>query len=367
MKIIFQSLLMRQEWFDWKDNSDYKKKKRSPRAAHACWSGLVFPISITRRLTPYSQAFDSQVRSRESFPASFCFIFGCNVFDLFPDNYFEPSPSYSQSFGRFFDIYLEENGFFNIITACKNVSGNPVKPESDGSITVLVIHDRNPVTVASSQGLIPMLAATTPPRNAHPLPFSPEWSILSKEVTNNNFAKGHYTTEQEIMERCSGWIRKRANDCIGLQVFLISQVVSGGAGSDLGISTSGASFGRLWVELETGFPYLTFMPSTCLLTCPPSGSFQPFPQAYEDHHAWIYVLHHLSPCIPMSLIFYSLHHFLSLYAPPPHTHISSTAHFNTHHIHYAHSPTLYILHNHIILTIHHHPIGMITFFFSPPF
>ena len=87
------------------------KKREVREIVHACWSSMVFPISITRRLTPYSQIFDSQVRSREIFPTSILFHLRLWCFDLSHDDYFEPSSSYSQSFGRFLSYIWKKTDF----------------------------------------------------------------------------------------------------------------------------------------------------------------------------------------------------------------------------------------------------------------
>ncbi|RVX15771.1 Retrovirus-related Pol polyprotein from transposon RE1 [Vitis vinifera] len=66
------SWLMRQECFDWKDDSDYKEE-RSPRnrSCMLIWYGVSYIHN--QALDPYSQIFDSQVRSREIFPTSILF------------------------------------------------------------------------------------------------------------------------------------------------------------------------------------------------------------------------------------------------------------------------------------------------------
>merc|ERR1711927_122958 len=50
----------------------------------------------------------------------------------------------------------------------------------------------------------------------------------------NNFARGHYTIGKEIVDLCLDRIRKLADQCTGLQGFLVFNAVGGGTGSGLG-------------------------------------------------------------------------------------------------------------------------------------
>merc|ERR1711957_1082702 len=50
----------------------------------------------------------------------------------------------------------------------------------------------------------------------------------------NNFARGHYTIGREIVDLCLDRIRKLADQCTGLQGFLVFNSVGGGTGSGLG-------------------------------------------------------------------------------------------------------------------------------------
>nr|XP_016441582.1 PREDICTED: tubulin alpha-2 chain-like [Nicotiana tabacum] len=58
--------------------------------------------------------------------------------------------------------------------------------------------------------------------------------ISGKEDAANNFARGHYTVGNEIVDLCLDRIRKLADNCTGLQGFLVFNVVGGGTGSGLG-------------------------------------------------------------------------------------------------------------------------------------
>ncbi|KAL6138787.1 hypothetical protein ACLB2K_064066 [Fragaria x ananassa] len=64
--------------------------------------------------------------------------------------------------------------------------------------------------------------------------FHPEQLISGKEDAANNFARGHYTIGKEIVDLCLDQIRKLADNCTGLQGFLVFNAVGGGTGSGLG-------------------------------------------------------------------------------------------------------------------------------------
>ncbi|XP_042449807.1 tubulin alpha-2 chain-like isoform X2 [Zingiber officinale] len=64
--------------------------------------------------------------------------------------------------------------------------------------------------------------------------FHPEQLINGKEDAANNFARGHYTIGKEIVDLCLDRIRKLADNCTGLQGFLVFNAVGGGTGSGLG-------------------------------------------------------------------------------------------------------------------------------------
>ena len=61
--------------------------------------------------------------------------------------------------------------------------------------------------------------------------FHPEQLISGKEDAANNFARGHYTIGKEIVDLCLDRIRKLADNCTGLQGFLIFHATGGGTGS----------------------------------------------------------------------------------------------------------------------------------------
>merc|ERR1712014_50409 len=63
--------------------------------------------------------------------------------------------------------------------------------------------------------------------------FHPEQLISGKEDAANNFARGHYTIGKEIVDLVLDRVRKLADNCTGLQGFMIFNAVGGGTGSGL--------------------------------------------------------------------------------------------------------------------------------------
>merc|ERR1711934_1199284 len=64
--------------------------------------------------------------------------------------------------------------------------------------------------------------------------FHPEQLITGKEDAANNYARGHYTVGKEIVDLCLDRLRKLADQCTGLQGFLVFHSVGGGTGSGFG-------------------------------------------------------------------------------------------------------------------------------------
>merc|ERR1712118_91272 len=64
--------------------------------------------------------------------------------------------------------------------------------------------------------------------------FHPEQLISGKEDAANNFARGHYTIGKEIVDLVLDRLRKLADNCTGLQGFLVYNACGGGTGSGLG-------------------------------------------------------------------------------------------------------------------------------------
>jgi len=64
--------------------------------------------------------------------------------------------------------------------------------------------------------------------------FHPEQLITGKEDAANNYARGHYTIGKEMVDLTLERIRKLADQCTGLQGFMIFHSVGGGTGSGFG-------------------------------------------------------------------------------------------------------------------------------------
>ena len=61
--------------------------------------------------------------------------------------------------------------------------------------------------------------------------FHPEQLITGKEDAANNYARGYYTLGKEILDTVMGQIRKLADQCSGLEGFLLFHSFGGGTGS----------------------------------------------------------------------------------------------------------------------------------------
>ncbi|XP_021663209.2 tubulin alpha-2 chain-like [Hevea brasiliensis] len=64
--------------------------------------------------------------------------------------------------------------------------------------------------------------------------FSPALPPRATQDAANNFARGYYTIGKEIVDLYLDRIRKLADNCTGLQGFLVFNAVGGGSGSGLG-------------------------------------------------------------------------------------------------------------------------------------
>merc|ERR1712057_105547 len=64
--------------------------------------------------------------------------------------------------------------------------------------------------------------------------YHPEQLISGKEDAANNYARGHYTVGKEIVDLALDRLRKLADQCTGLQGFMVFNTVGGGTGSGLG-------------------------------------------------------------------------------------------------------------------------------------
>jgi len=64
--------------------------------------------------------------------------------------------------------------------------------------------------------------------------YHPEQLISGKEDAANNYARGHYTVGRELLDGTMDRIRKLADNCSGLQGFLVFHSFGGGTGSGFG-------------------------------------------------------------------------------------------------------------------------------------
>ncbi|KAH8819083.1 Tubulin/FtsZ, GTPase domain-containing protein [Xylogone sp. PMI_703] len=64
--------------------------------------------------------------------------------------------------------------------------------------------------------------------------FHPEQMITSKEDAANNYARGHYTVGRNMIDQVMDRVRRVADNCSGLQGFLIFHSFGGGTGSGFG-------------------------------------------------------------------------------------------------------------------------------------
>ncbi|KAI9270528.1 tubulin alpha-1 chain [Phascolomyces articulosus] len=64
--------------------------------------------------------------------------------------------------------------------------------------------------------------------------FHPEYLISGKEDAANNYARGHYTIGREMIDNVMDRVRRLADNCTGLQGFLLFHSFGGGTGSGFG-------------------------------------------------------------------------------------------------------------------------------------
>ena len=58
--------------------------------------------------------------------------------------------------------------------------------------------------------------------------------ITGKEDASNNYARGHYTVGKEMIDQVLDKVRRVADNCAGLQGFLVFHSFGGGTGSGFG-------------------------------------------------------------------------------------------------------------------------------------
>lgn len=64
--------------------------------------------------------------------------------------------------------------------------------------------------------------------------YHPDQVITGQEDAANNYARGHYTVGKEMIDHVMDRIRKLADQCTGLQGFLVFHATGGGTGSGFG-------------------------------------------------------------------------------------------------------------------------------------
>jgi len=64
--------------------------------------------------------------------------------------------------------------------------------------------------------------------------YHPEQLISGKEDAANNYARGHYTIGKEIVDLVLDRIRKLADNCTGMQGFMVFHSFGGGTGAGFG-------------------------------------------------------------------------------------------------------------------------------------
>ena len=109
--------------------------------------------------------------------------------------------------------------------------------------------------------------------------FHPEQLISGKEDAANNYARGHYTIGKEIVDLCLDRIRKLADNCTGLQGFLVFHSVGGGTGSGLGsllLERLSVDYGK---KSKLGF---TVYPSPQVST----AVVEPYNSVLSTHRCW---------------------------------------------------------------------------------
>merc|ERR1712060_1005300 len=105
--------------------------------------------------------------------------------------------------------------------------------------------------------------------------FHPEQLISGKEDAANNFARGHYTIGKEIVDLCLDRIRKLADQCTGLQGFLVFNAVGGGTGSGLGsllLERLSVDYGKKAYHEQLSVAEITnssFEPASMMAKCDP--------------------------------------------------------------------------------------------------
>jgi len=96
--------------------------------------------------------------------------------------------------------------------------------------------------------------------------YHPEQLITGKEDAANNYARGHYTIGKEIVDLVLDRVRKLADNCTGLQGFLVFHAVGGGTGSGFGsllLERLSVDYGKKSKLDFTVYPSPQVRPSQC--------------------------------------------------------------------------------------------------------
>jgi len=119
--------------------------------------------------------------------------------------------------------------------------------------------------------------------------FHPEQLITGKEDAANNFARGHYTIGKEIVDLVLDRIRKLADNCTGLQGFMVYNAVGGGTGSGLGclmLERLSVDYGK---KSKLSFTVWA-CPQVATAVVEPYNTFRTGPSTWVDEKRCIYVV-----------------------------------------------------------------------------
>uniref|UniRef100_A0A8C3SLJ2 Tubulin alpha chain n=1 Tax=Chelydra serpentina TaxID=8475 RepID=A0A8C3SLJ2_CHESE len=115
------------------------------------------------------------------------------------------------------------------------VIGEYAKPSADcfpGSLVNSRAYSRQLLCVdVGETNSLPFLSPDEVRTGTYRQLFHPEQLITGKEDAANNYARGHYTIGKEIIDLVLDRIRKLADQCTGLQGFLVFHSFGGGTGS----------------------------------------------------------------------------------------------------------------------------------------
>jgi len=96
--------------------------------------------------------------------------------------------------------------------------------------------------------------------------FHPEQLISGKEDAANNYARGHYTVGKEVVDLVLDRLRKGADQCTGLQGFMVFHAFGGGTGggfASLLLERLSVDYGRKAKNFVQCIPIPTMFNSCC--------------------------------------------------------------------------------------------------------